>query len=392
MTQRPATSTPASIARAAAAIEAAASLDKSDITPLLDSVTDLVIVVSGDRIAYINRAGCEFLGAAGGNDILGEPLDKFLDPRLVYAPLLRKHEAGQNETDLWVRVPLRRVDGNSVEADVRPVLIAERKALAIIGRRTGMVELLDPDAPAAALHAADGLKQLIANMAHELRTPLNAIIGFSEIIAERMFGDINDRYVAYASDILASGQHLLRIINDILDYAKVESGESLLRLEKAPVNDVIRAGLRLVTGQAEQSGLQVVDELTDVLPLIHIDGTKVKQIVVNLMTNAIKFTPRGGRISIGSRAIDGKTIEVWIRDTGIGMTQAEAAEALLPFRQPKRPPDGSYAGTGLGLSIAKALVALHGGELRITSTPNEGTEVRFRLLNQSSPDRDMATG
>jgi two-component system cell cycle sensor histidine kinase PleC len=236
------------------------------------------------------------------------------------------------------------------------------------------------------------LKQLIANMAHELRTPLNAIIGFSEIIAQRMFGDINDRYVAYASDILASGQHLLRIINDILDYAKVESGESLLRLEKAPINEVIRAALRLVTGQATQTGLQVVDELSDVLPLIYIDPTKMKQIIVNLVTNAIKFTPRGGQISIGSRAIDGKTIEVWIRDTGIGMTQAEAAEALLPFRQPKRPPDGSYAGTGLGLPIAKALVALHGGELRIISAPDAGTEVRFRLLNQSPPETGLLAG
>lgn len=392
MTQRSATSTSASGMHTAATVEATASPDRSDLAPLLDSITDLVIVVVGDRIAYINRAGCEFLGVVDGTGVLGEPVDKFLDPRLVYAPLLRKHEAGQNEANQWIRVPLRRLDGNSVEADVRPVLIADNKALAIIGRRTDMVGLLDPDAPAAALHAAEGLKQLIANMAHELRTPLNAIIGFSEIIAQRMFGDINDRYVAYASDILASGQHLLRIINDILDYAKVESGESLLRLEKAPINEVIRAALRLVTGQATQNGLQVVDELSDVLPLIYIDPTKMKQIIVNLVTNAIKFTPRGGQISIGSRAIDGKTIEVWIRDTGIGMTQAEAAEALLPFRQPKRPPDGSYAGTGLGLPIAKALVALHGGELRIISAPDAGTEVRFRLLNQSPPETGLLTG
>jgi signal transduction histidine kinase len=212
---------------------------------------------------------------------------------------------------------------------------------------------------------------------------LNAIIGFSEIIAEKMFGELNDRYAAYATDIYSSGQHLLRIINDILDYAKVESGELLLRLEKAPLNDVIRSGLRLVSGQAEQAGLQIVDELSDVLPLIYIDSTKVKQIVVNLVSNAIKFTPRGGKITVGSKVADGKTIAVWVRDTGIGMTPEEAAEALLPFRQPKKPPDGSYAGTGLGLPIARALVTLHGGELRIVSAPNQGTEVRFTVVNQS---------
>src|SRR5262249_25034806 len=146
-------------------------------------------------------------------------------------------------------------------------------------RRVDITSVLDPNTPAAALHAAEGLKNLIANMAHELRTPLNAIIGFSVIIAQRMFGDINERYAAYAGDILSSGQHLLRIINDILDYAKVESGEMALRLERVAVSEIVRQSLRLISAQAEQAGLQVADELADIQPLLYMDQTKVKQIV-----------------------------------------------------------------------------------------------------------------
>jgi two-component system cell cycle sensor histidine kinase PleC len=349
-------------------------------------VTDLVAVVAGDQVAYINKAGVNMLAFATADQIVGQRLDTFLDPRAVYAPLLRKQENGRTDANLWVKAPIRCADGRVIEAQVRPVLLPERNALAIIARATDATAVLHEDGPAAALHAAEGLKQLVANMAHELRTPLNAIIGFSEIIAQRMFGELNDRYVAYATDIMGSGQHLLRIINDILDYAKVESGEVLLRVEKVPLNETIRAGMRLVMAQAERAGVQVIDELADVLPLISIDPTKVKQIIVNLLGNAVKFTPRGGRIAIGSRALNESSVEVWVRDSGIGMTEAEAAEALLPFRQPKSPPDGSYAGTGLGLPIAKALVTLHAGTLRIVSKPNQGTEVRFTLVNQLQKD------
>jgi signal transduction histidine kinase len=378
------TGRPANFASAVAQLAGSDLAAGPDLAPLIDGVSDLVAVVVGDQVAYINQAGVKLLGYTAAAQVVGQRLDTFLDPRAVYAPLLRKQEQekGTSDTDLWVRAPIRCVNGKVIEAEVRPVLLPERNALAIVAHATDALAILDADAPAAALHAADGLKQLVANMAHELRTPLNAIIGFSEIIAQRMFGEINDRYAAYATDILASGQHLLRIINDILDYAKVESGEVLLRLEKASVTDTIRAGVRLLVAQAERSGVEVADELADVLPLIAIDPTKVKQIVVNLIGNAIKFTPRGGRVVVGSKALNERTIEVWVKDTGVGMTEAEAADALLPFRQPKAPPDGSYAGTGLGLPIAKALVALHGGNLRIVSAPNQGTEVRFTVLHQ----------
>jgi len=341
---------------------AAGSAATLDLRPLLDRVQDSAIAVVDGRIAYINRPGLALLGYTRDDQIVGQRLDTILDPRTLHTLLVRQQETrGSDERDR-VRAPLKRAGGTKVDAELRVTAMGEDNA--------------------AAIHSVEGLKNLIANMAHELRTPLNAIIGFSEIIAQRMFGDLNDRYATYAGDITASGQHLLQIINDILDYAKVEAGEMILRPEKISVNELVRSSLRLVTAQAEKAGLEIVDQLGEIPGPLYIDSTKVKQIVVNLLSNAIKFTPRGGKVRVGSRLRASDKIEIWVADTGIGMTEAEMAEAILPFRQPRRPPDGSYAGTGLGLPIAKALVTLHGGDMQISSKPRGGTEVRFTVATR----------
>ncbi|HEX9465484.1 MAG TPA: PAS domain-containing sensor histidine kinase [Alphaproteobacteria bacterium] len=365
---------------------------KLDVSPLLDSVTDLAMAVIGGRIEYINRSGLALLGFPSAEHIVGQKIEAVVDPRTVHALLVRRRDTGELDKGNWLRTSIKCANGSTAEVELLMAPMSGRDALAVVARRVDVTSVLDPNTPAAALHAAEGLKNLIANMAHELRTPLNAIIGFSEIIAQRMFGDINDRYAAYAGDIEASGQHLLRIINDILDYAKVESGEMALRLERVAVTEVVRASLRLISAQADHAGIEIIDELADLQPLLYVDQTKVKQIVVNLMSNAVKFTPRGGKVFIGSKLAGPEKVELWVRDTGIGMTEAEVADAVLPFRQPKRPPDGSYAGTGLGLPIAKALVALHGGEFYIKSTPKIGTEARFTLVCQepTRPDGGLA--
>jgi len=341
-------------------------------------VQDTAIAVVDGRVAYINRPGLVMLRYARDKQIVGQHLEAVLDPRTLHTLLVRQQEAGESDGRDRVRAPLKRADGTKIDAELRVTTMGS-DALAVIARPADVTAVLAEDHSAAAIHSADGLKNLIANMAHELRTPLNAIIGFSEIISGRMFGDLNDRYATYASDIAASGQHLLRIINDILDYAKVEAGEMTLRPEKTSVNDVVRSSLRLVTTQAEQAGLEIVDQLGEMPGPLYIDSTKVKQIIVNLLSNAIKFTPRGGKIRVGSRLRAADRVEIWVVDTGVGMTEAEMAEAILPFRQPRRPPDGSYTGTGLGLPIAKALVTLHGGDMLISSKPKVGTEVRFTV-------------
>jgi signal transduction histidine kinase len=343
---------------------------------LLDAMPDLAVLVRGDAIHYVNRSGAGLIGANGAADIVGQRLDRFFDARTIHEALVVASKAGPGPG--WHRSRIKRVDGVQADVEVRAVPLPAHQMLAVVARRVDLTAILS-DEKSTDAHATDGMHQLVASMAHELRTPLNAIIGFSEILTQQMFGEINARYVGYAEDIASSGQHLLRIINDILDYAKVESGEMTLRLESASMADIIRSSLRLVSGQADRAGVAVADELGRPVPTVKVDATKIKQVLVNLLMNAVKFTPRGGRVMVRLAPGPAGHLSITVGDTGIGMTEAEAAEAILPFRQPKRPPDGGYAGTGLGLPIAKALVALHGGTLRIASAPDKGTEVTVTL-------------
>ncbi len=218
----------------------------------------------------------------------------------------------------------------------------------------------------------------LANMSHELRTPLNAINGYSEAMAMELFGKIGEqRYVEYANNIWRSGQHLLALINSVLDLSKVEAGRMELTPERLPLRAFISDSLALVQVQAQQSGLALVaDDVADVT--LWADPRAIKQVLVNLMGNALKFTPAGGEIRVSGSAIAGG-IEITVADTGIGMAEADIPRALTVFGQL----DNAYArrhdGSGLGLPLAKSLVELHGGTLDIASTPGQGTRVTIRL-------------
>jgi signal transduction histidine kinase len=343
---------------------------------LLDAVPDVAVLLDGETIRYINRGGADMLGGTPAA-VEGQRIDRFFDPRALHGLLLRP-DAASAAQDGWLRSYIRRLDGAVLEADIRVMPIPVQRSLAVIARPIDPAAILG-DANSTDAHAKDGMNRLVASMAHELRTPLNAIIGFSEILTEQMFGELNERYLSYAGDIAASGQHLLRIINDILDYAKVEAGEVLLRIEAVQPEDLVRSSLRLIAGQADQAGITLADDMAGTWPKVYVDATKIKQILVNLLMNAVKFTPRGGRVVARLRAVRNSRVAVSVIDSGVGMTEAEIAEAILPFKQPKRPPAGGYTGTGLGLPIAKALAVLHGGDLRISSAPGRGTEVMFTL-------------
>ena len=345
---------------------------------LLEATSDLAALVFEDAIQYVNRPGAALIGATWPGDVVGQRLDRFFDARSIHQALVSGGKGTGAAPAAWRRSRLLRLDGTSIEIELRTVPLPAQRLLGVLARALDATAIL-ADEKSTSAHATDGMNQLVASMAHELRTPLNAIIGFSEIITGQMFGELNQRYVGYAEDIVASGQHLLRIINDILDYAKVESGEMAMRLESASPTDVVKASLRLVAGQADRAGVTLADELGGPWPTVRIDATKIKQVLVNLLMNAVKFTPRGGRVTVRLQNAEGGTLAVTVSDTGIGMPEAEAVEAMLPFRQPKRPPDGGYVGTGLGLPIARALVALHGGTLRIASVPDKGTDVTFTI-------------
>ena len=220
----------------------------------------------------------------------------------------------------------------------------------------------------------------LANMSHELRTPLNAINGFSDIMKKEMFGPLGDpRYKEYVSDILFSGQHLLSLINDILDMSKIEAGKMMLNHESMQIDDMIGQVIRIVRGRAEDNRLKLIYQ-PEPLPEIEADPRAVKQVLLNLMTNAIKFTPEGGAVSCEvTRNSAGLIIK--ISDTGIGIAQEDIDRLAKPFEQIDSQHSRQHEGTGLGLALSKSLVELHGGNFAIESALGEGTTVIFTLPN-----------
>ena len=218
----------------------------------------------------------------------------------------------------------------------------------------------------------------LANMSHELRTPLNAIIGFSEMMKQEVLGSVgNDQYRSYVGDIHASGTHLLQIINDILDLSKAEAGKLTLDEGVFDVRDAIRAVVQLTTVRAQEGGLeQVVDVAPDV-PLLRGDERKTMQIVLNLVTNAIKFSREGGRIEIVCRADPREGLSIAIIDTGIGIAQDDLGRVLEAFEQVDSSLSRKQQGTGLGLPLVRAMMELHGGTFELTSEVAVGTEAKI---------------
>ena len=225
--------------------------------------------------------------------------------------------------------------------------------------------------------ASRAKSQFLATMSHELRTPLNAIIGFSELLGSDLAVAERNR-VEYAKDIRDSGSHLLRIINDILDLSKIEAGKLALDLEPVAMKEVVESCRRIVAERAAEAQLELAVDCPADLPLVRGDLCKLKQIVLNLVSNSVKFTPAGGRIVIRAAAA-GPAIAVTVEDSGIGIAEEDIPTALAPFGQVDSSLARKYAGTGLGLSLTKSLVELHGGTFELSSRPGEGTTIRFTL-------------
>jgi signal transduction histidine kinase len=228
--------------------------------------------------------------------------------------------------------------------------------------------------------------EFLATISHELRTPLNAVIGFSEMMMAETLGPLgNAQYVSYAKDIFDSGSHLLNIINDILDLSKAEAGRLELSEGEADVAATIGAVCRILRPRAEEAGLTLTAAVPSDLPPLYADERKVKQMLLNLIGNAIKFTPGGGRIEVVAQAGPGEDLSICVSDTGIGMSKSELSRALQPFVQIDSALNRRHSGTGLGLPLVAAMIGLHGGDLALSSAPGQGTcaVIRFpwnRLL------------
>jgi cell cycle sensor histidine kinase DivJ len=222
-----------------------------------------------------------------------------------------------------------------------------------------------------------GKSRFLANMSHELRTPLNAIMGFSDIMRQRLFGPMSDRYSEYAELIHESGAHLLELINDVLDMSKIEAERFELSREDFDARDAISAVLRLMRGQADRAGITLRGSLPAVPLEAEADRRAVKQIAMNLLSNALKFTPRGGAVTITARG-DARVLEIVVTDTGVGIANADLARLGRPFEQAGGS-EQRQGGSGLGLSLVRAFARLHGGDMEISSVEGEGTTVTVRM-------------
>jgi signal transduction histidine kinase len=228
--------------------------------------------------------------------------------------------------------------------------------------------------------------EFLAMVSHELKTPLNAIIGFSDILVNQTLGPMGKaQYLDYASDIRDSGHYLLKIINDILDLSRIETGNLTLIEEEIDISSVVQSALRLIRPRAEAAGLTLETELPTEILCVFADARAMKQILVNLLSNAVKFTPRGGRVT-ASVGLDAGKPTVTVTDTGIGIPAKDLKRVCEPFVQVDTSLGRRFEGTGLGLTLTKRLVDLHGGELILRSAVGIGTTVIIRLPEERRID------
>ncbi|MCP5411525.1 MAG: PAS domain-containing sensor histidine kinase [Alphaproteobacteria bacterium] len=289
--------------------------------------------------------------------------------RLGEAQVRLRHKDGHH---VWAEIRCRpgqgmeRGAGGDIVAVTRD--ITERKA-----QERALVEARD-----AALAASRAKSRFLANMSHELRTPLNAIIGFSEVMNREMFGTIGPRYQEYSRLIHESGTHLLDLINSVLDMSKIEAGKFELAEELFELGDVVDSAVRFLTMPAERAGVGLVQHVAPQARQIFADRRAVKQILVNLLSNGVKYTPPGGEVRIAVEATP-QGVVLSVSDTGTGISADDLKRLGQPFEQVEGAETRGKEGTGLGLALVKALAAMHGGEAELHSVLGEGTTVSVRL-------------
>jgi signal transduction histidine kinase len=278
---------------------------------------------------------------------------------------------------------IRRRGTGSFPLDVIELLqtFASQSALAIVNARLFReLQTKTKELEIASRHKSE----FLASMSHELRTPLNAVIGFSEVLLDRMFGELNERQDEYLRDIRNSGRHLLELLNEILDLSKVEAGQMVLEPSTFSVGSVLDYTLAMVRERATMHAITVTVEVTDDVGTIDADELRFKQVVLNLLHNAVKFTPDGGRVSVRAYR-EGPELIVTVTDTGIGVPPEDQERIFESFQQGRRGAP-KEEGTGLGLTLSRRIVGLFGGRMWLESTPGAGSTFGFSVPD--TPARD----
>jgi PAS domain S-box-containing protein len=338
------------------------------------------------EIVYVNEIGAERLGYTR-DELIGKSIDTFSKaPDGTEGRKKRLAQVVADNNPIIGRGIHFRKDGSKfpVEAIVSVFERDGRKLIQSVAR--DITEIVNQQKELeVAKQAADGANQakseFIANMSHELRTPLNAIIGFSDAIIAETFGPLeNEKYKDYVGDIQNSGEHLLELINDVLDMSVIEAGKLELNETEVLLEKTVDASLQMVKSRADQGGVELINSVNGEFPVIRADPLRIKQILVNLLSNAVKFTNVGGTVIISTEIATDNSVHIIVADTGIGMDAVGLTEAMENFGHAKRDDlEKSGEGTGLGLPITRRLVEAHGGTLEIESEPNKGTTVTVRI-------------
>src|SRR5260221_7827132 len=362
---------------------------QNQLTQAIESISEgFSLFDPDDRLILCNEKFRQSFARVADRIVAGARFEDFIAAALDAGEIQVPH----GERDAWLanRLRLRAEPRASFEVamrDGRWIKVSDHRTAdgSMVGVRTDITDLKNREealfaAKEAAEIASRSKSDFLANISHELRTPLNAIIGFSEIMREELFGPLGSpQYCEYIGDVFDSAQHLLKVINDILDIAKAEAGKLELFEDDVEVYSVVSAATRLIHERAQRGDVAIRMRLPPGLPTLTADERKLKQILLNLLTNAVKFTPPGGTIEIAGRLAENGDFLLTVTDTGIGIAADDIATALASFGQVDSKLARKYEGTGLGLPLTNAMAKLHGGDMSIESEVGEGTTVTVRL-------------
>ncbi len=380
----------------------------------LDGIPDLVFLTDKNRtLTRVNRAVCDFFQKSSA-ELIGKKYNEiahpagFVWPDRFFRQMLRDGKTRAEETPgpngAAFRITVSPILGGRGEilgaVHVATDITGQRKIEKelketrdhldeMVVERTVKLEETNQKLFETAIQLAKVGKsksEFLTNMSHELRTPLNSILGFSEVLYDQTFGPMNEKQKMYIENVLTSGRHLLSLINEVLDLAKVEAGKMTLEFGEVLLRDVVDDAVTLVKESAYKKNLEVKVEIPDAAGTVRADGLKLRQVLCNLLFNAVKFTPSGG--SLGVRAqIDDSKIHIAVWDTGVGIDQENLERIFEAFSRVESPYTKETEGTGLGLALCKKMVELHGGRIWAESPGlGLGTTVKFFLPAQSKKE------
>ena len=356
---------------------------------LVELSPDAILIQVGGIIKFINRAGYELFGAVSAHELLEKSIFDYIHPDFHEIVKKRIHTT---EVDRQICAIIEekfiKKDGTIVDVEVlsAPFIYNGMPAMQVFARditvranaeekiKKQNIELKEYISRNKELKYADLMKsEFLATTSHELRTPLTAIIGFSEVLKDGLVGPLTDKQKEYCFDIYRSGQHLLAMINDLLDLSKADSGKMELEIEKVNLEELLEETLVIVREKAKANNIQLKCDITGTLGTTLYDPRKLNQIIYNLLSNAVKFTPDGSTVTLAATVQGGNLLEISVSDMGVGISEENLKRLFQPFEQIRHTHPTREKGTGLGLMIAKRLTELHSGTISVESTVGKGT-------------------